>query len=90
MMTREDHPDVSNQMYAFYAQGKDTQAMKAVVGEEALNDDDRKFLKFHDEFESQFVNQGEYEPRNIFDSLDKCWELLSQFPRDKLTKIKEP
>lgn len=90
MMTREDHPDVSNQMYAFYAQGKDTQAMKAVVGEEALNDDDRKFLKFHDEFEAQFVNQGEYEPRNIFDSLDKCWELLSQFPRDKLTKIKEP
>ena len=90
MMTREDHPDVSNQMYAFYAQGKDTQAMKAVVGEEALNDDDRKFLKFHDEFESQFVNQGEYETRNIFDSLDKCWELLSYFPRDKLTKIKEP
>ena len=24
MMTREDDPDVSNQMYAFYAQGKDT------------------------------------------------------------------
>lgn len=89
MMTREDHPDVSNQMYAFYAQGKDTQAMKAVVGEEALNDDDRKFLKFHDDFEQQFINQGEYENRVIFDSLDKCWELLSQFPRDKLTKIKD-
>jgi V-type H+-transporting ATPase subunit B len=87
MMTREDHPAVSNQMYAFYAQGKDTQAMKAVVGEEALNDDDRKFLRFHDDFEESFVKQGEYEPRNIFDSLDKCWELLSMFPRDKLTKI---
>lgn len=63
--------------------------MKAVVGEEALNDDDRKFLKFHDEFEQQFVNQGEYENRNIFDSLDKSWELLSQFQRDKLAKIKD-
>jgi len=88
-LTREDHPDVSNQMYAFYAQGKDTQAMKAVVGEEALNDVDRKFLKFHDEFEELFVNQGEYENRNIFDSLDKCWEILSKFPRDKLTKISD-
>jgi V-type H+-transporting ATPase subunit B len=30
--TREDHPEVSNQLYANYAQGKDTAAMKAVVG----------------------------------------------------------
>lgn len=33
-MTREDHSDVSNQLYACYAIGKDVQAMKAVVGEE--------------------------------------------------------
>ena len=36
-MTRKDHGDVSNQMYANYAMGKDAQAMKAVVGEEALS-----------------------------------------------------
>jgi V-type H+-transporting ATPase subunit B len=36
-MTREDHPQVSNQLYANYAIGKDTAAMKAVVGEEALS-----------------------------------------------------
>uniref|UniRef100_A0A1I7ZI67 ATP synthase A/B type C-terminal domain-containing protein n=1 Tax=Steinernema glaseri TaxID=37863 RepID=A0A1I7ZI67_9BILA len=36
-MTREDHSDVSNQLYACYAIGKDVQAMKAVVGEEALS-----------------------------------------------------
>lgn len=36
-MTREDHADVSNQLYACYAIGKDVQAMKAVVGEEALS-----------------------------------------------------
>jgi len=39
-MTRKDHPDVSNQLYANYAIGKDTMAMKAVVGEEALSADD--------------------------------------------------
>merc|ERR1719362_2808138 len=39
-MTRKDHSDVSNQLYACYAIGKDVQAMKAVVGEEALTPDD--------------------------------------------------
>lgn len=45
-MTREDHSDVSNQLYACYAIGKDVQAMKAVVGEEALTSDDLLFLEF--------------------------------------------
>jgi len=39
-MTRLDHPYVSDQLYANYAMGRDTQAMKAVVGEEALSDED--------------------------------------------------
>ena len=86
-MTRSDHPDVSNQMYAFYATGKDTQAMKAVVGEEALTDEDRLFLQFHDRFESEFVKQEMMENRTIFQSLDKAWDLLSLFPKDKLSKI---
>jgi len=74
-------------MYAFYAQGKDTQAMKAVVGEEALTDEDRLFLQFHDRFEQEFVNQDYYENRTIFQSLDKAWDLLSLFKKDKLSKI---
>jgi V-type H+-transporting ATPase subunit B len=48
--TRVDHPEVSNQLYAFYAIGKDTQAMKAVVGEEALTEDDRLYLEFLERF----------------------------------------
>ena len=36
-MTRADHSEVSNQLYACYAIGKDVVAMKAVVGEEALS-----------------------------------------------------
>jgi V-type H+-transporting ATPase subunit B len=88
-MTRFDHPEVSNQLYAFYAIGKDTQAMKAVVGEEALTDEDRLFLTFHDRFEASFVNQGYKNNRTIFDSLDLAWELLSMFPREKLNRISE-
>ena len=86
-MTRDDHPDVSNQMYAFYAQGKDTQAMKAVVGEEALTDEDKLFLEFHDKFEQEFVKPDFYENRTIFESLNKAWDLLSLFKKEKLSKI---
>merc|ERR1712028_225149 len=86
-MTRPDHPEVSNQMYAFYAQGKDTQAMKAVVGEEALTDEDKLFLEFHDKFEYEFVNQDYYENRTIFESLNKAWDLLALFPKEKLSRI---
>ena len=58
-MTRPDHGDVSNQLYMCYAMGKDAQAMKAVVGEEALTDDDLLYLEFLDKFEQQFISQGE-------------------------------
>lgn len=40
-LTRKDHGDVSNQLYAMYAIGKDAAAMKAVVGEEALSPEER-------------------------------------------------
>merc|ERR1719410_3143142 len=69
-MTREDHSAVSNQMYAAYAQGKDVESMKAVVGEEALSKEDRLFLEFMDKFEKHFVMQGPYEKRDIFKTLD--------------------
>lgn len=85
--TRVDHPEVSNQLYAFYAQGKDTLAMKAVVGEEALTEDDKRFLEFLDQFENKFLRQGPYDERDIFDSLDICWKLLRLFPDKLLKKI---
>jgi len=86
-MTREDHPPVSNQLYANYALYKDAQAMKAVVGEEALGHEERLFLEFGDKFEQKFISQGYAEARDIFYSLDLAWALLRTFPRDALTKI---
>ena len=56
-MTRVDHPEVSNELYAAYAVGKDTAAMKAVVGEEALNEEDHLYLEFLKRFESQYISQ---------------------------------
>ena len=44
-------------MYANYATAKDTAAMKAVVGEEALQKEDHNYLEFLDKFEHKFVKQ---------------------------------
>ncbi|XP_003378603.1 vacuolar ATP synthase subunit B, brain isoform [Trichinella spiralis] len=86
-MTREDHADVSNQLYACYAIGKDVQAMKAVVGEEALTPDDLLYLEFLTKFEKNFISQGSYENRTVFDTLDIGWQLLRIFPREMLKRI---
>ncbi|KAG1663131.1 hypothetical protein FOA52_000653 [Chlamydomonas sp. UWO 241] len=86
-MTRKDHSEVSNQLYANYAIGKDVAAMKAVVGEEALSSEDLLYLEFLEKFEKKFVAQGAYENRDIFESLDIAWSLLRIFPRELLRRI---
>ncbi|KAL1396495.1 hypothetical protein pipiens_010496 [Culex pipiens pipiens] len=86
-MTRKDHSDVSNQLYACYAIGKDVQAMKAVVGEEALTPDDLLYLEFLSKFEKNFISQGNYENRTVFESLDIGWQLLRIFPKEMLKRI---
>jgi V-type H+-transporting ATPase subunit B len=85
--TRMDHGAVSNQLYANYAVGKDVQAMKAVVGEEALTDEDLLYLEFVEKFEQKFIKQAPNEGRTIFQTLDIAWSLLRTFPREMLTRI---
>lgn len=86
-MTRKDHSDVSNQLYAKYAIARDAAAMKAVVGEEAMTEEDDRALEFLDKFETDFVGQGAYESRSIFESLDRAWELLRTFKKEELNRI---
>lgn len=86
-MTRKDHGDVSNQLYAKYAIGRDAAAMKAVVGEEALSAEDKLSLEFLDKFERQFIAQGPYEGRTIYESLDLAWSLLRIYRKDMLNRI---
>jgi V-type H+-transporting ATPase subunit B len=86
-MTRKDHGPVSSQMYSAYAIGRDVLAMKAVIGEEALTAEDREHLDFLVRFEKEFINQGFGEARDIFTSLNLCWDLLRTFAFERLTKI---
>ncbi len=86
--TREDHRSLADQLYATYAQGKDARALAAIVGEEALSDLDRKFLRVANNFERKFVNQGMDENRSIEQTLDIGWELLSELSDSELNRIK--
>ena len=85
--TREDHSGVSDQCYAAYAEGRDVRNLVAVVGEEALTERDRRFLKFADAFEKEFVIQDRDENRSIEETLDLGWRLLTILEKGELKRI---
>ena len=86
--TRHDHAEVLNQLYAAYARGVNARELAVVLGESALTPADRLFVKFADRFEQDFVTQGIYENRTIFQTLDIGWRLLGMLPRTELKRIK--
>ncbi len=87
--TREDHADLFNQLFAAYARGKEAQELAVILGEAALSDIDKLYYKFADDFEGQYVSQGEYENRTIEETLDLGWKLLSMFPTVELKRIRD-
>jgi V/A-type H+-transporting ATPase subunit B len=87
--TRADHADVSDQMYAAYAEGEDLRDLVNIVGREALSERDNKFLDFADRFEEEFVDQGFQTDRSIDETLDIGWELLSMLPKTELNRVDE-
>jgi V/A-type H+-transporting ATPase subunit B len=85
--TRGDHGDLKDQVYATYAEGESLRDLVAIVGEDALSEKDEKILKFADKFEKHFVGQGAREDRDIEESLELSWDLLSMVPESELTRI---
>jgi V/A-type H+-transporting ATPase subunit B len=86
--TREDHADVFNQLYAVYARGKEVEELAVILGEAALTDMDKLYLRFAEKFEEKYVSQGEYENRTIDQTLDLGWKLLGMFPREELKRVR--
>ncbi len=86
--TREDHKNLSDQLYAAYAKGKQVRSLTEIVGEDALSESDRKYLRFSDEFEKKFINQDFSENRKIEETLDLGWELLSILDKSDMKRIK--
>jgi len=88
-MTREDHKDVSSQLFAAYARVKQVRNLASIIGEEELSQDDKRYLKFGEKFEKFFLIQGEYENRDIGRTLDLGWKVLADLPREELLRVKE-
>jgi V/A-type H+-transporting ATPase subunit B len=85
--TRGDHRGVADQISALLGRGYELRRLIAIVGEQALSDDDRRILAFVDELERRFIGQGTRR-RPIEETLDLAWELLARFPGDQLKRIK--
>ena len=87
--TRKDHADTMNQLFSAYARGKEAKELSAILGEAALTEVDRKFAKFAEEFEVQYVSQGFTKNRSIEETLNLGWDLLKLLPRNELKRIRD-
>lgn len=85
--TREDHSDVSAQLFASYSKCTEVRSLAQIIGEEELSEGDQKILAFGRRFENEFIGQDFNEPSTIGQTLDKAWELLRTLPKDSLVRI---
>jgi V/A-type H+-transporting ATPase subunit B len=88
-MTREDHKDVSSQLFAAYSKVKQIRNLSSIIGEEELSEADKRYLQFGARLEQDFLTQGEFEDRSIAQTLDLGWKVLSTLPREDLLRIKK-
>lgn len=85
--TREDHAEVANQLFASYSRVQEVRDLSQIIGEDDLSQTDKKFMDFGRAFEAQFLNQEFDESRNILESLDLGWHLLSILPLSELDRL---
>lgn len=86
-LTRDDHKDVSNQLFAAYAKVKNIRGLASILGEDSLSESDRKYLEFGKAFENEFLCQDEFDNRSVAETLDIGWRVLSRLPRGELYRI---
>jgi V/A-type H+-transporting ATPase subunit B len=87
--TREDHPQLANQLFSSYARSKEIEELAVVLGEAALTETDRAFMRMGEQFEDRFVRQALDENRTIEETLSIGWDLLTMIPRGEIKRIKD-
>ncbi|MDD4363234.1 MAG: V-type ATP synthase subunit B [Atribacterota bacterium] len=85
--TREDHPDVANQIFSSYSRVQEVRALAQIIGEDELSEVDRKYMEFGRQFEQQFAKQDFEESRDIQQTLNLMWKVLSFLPEQELNRI---
>jgi len=86
--TREDHPDLANQIFSSYAHVSEVRALASVIGEDELGTLDKAYLRFGAAFEASYVNQPQTEARDISETIRLGWELLRLLPKSELDRVK--
>ncbi len=85
--TRDDHLELAAQLVALLAKARDVRELTELLGEAALSQTDRFYLRFADEFNRRFMNQGVNESRTLDDTLTRAWAVTSVLPRRELTML---
>ncbi len=86
-LTREDHPELSDQLYSLTARALQAAELAEIVGADALPVVDRRLLAFREALEREFLSQGQQEARTLERTLDLGWQVASRLPAAELTMI---
>lgn len=87
--TRDDHPDVANQLFAAYSRVQEVRALAQIIGEDDLSDKDKKYIQFGNAFEANFASQKYHESRDMDETLTLAWQLIKILPKDELDRLDE-
>ncbi|MGB4985292.1 MAG: V-type ATP synthase subunit B [Erysipelotrichaceae bacterium] len=85
--TRADHSPLANQLFASYARVQEAKSLASVIGEDELSLADRQFMSFGRLFDQFYIGQGENSNRDIMETLQLGWRLLSVLPRKSLDRL---
>lgn len=86
-LTRDDHLEISAQLYGIAAKARQAADLAEVVGEDALSPSDRDYLRARTAFETEFLSQPLDETRSLDATLDRAWNVASLLPRAELSMV---
>jgi len=86
-LTRDDHLEISAQLYGIAARARTAADLAEVVGDDALSAGDRAYLKVGAALERDFLAQPLDESRSLDETLDRAWSVASLLPRSELSMI---
>ena len=87
--TREDHPNLANQLFSSFSKVLDVRSLAQIIGESDLSDLDKSYMEYGKLFENIFLNQSFTSRRTMEESLKLGWKTLSVLPPEALDRLDE-
>lgn len=85
--TREDHLEVAAQVIAALSRARQVHELAELLGETALSETDRAYLRFESTAERTLLDQGRGTSRTLGETLDLAWRALAELPRGELATL---